>query len=181
MHDEVFGDALTRAANAEHFRDLIEVNRAGVIEQLAFIALTHEGEVMAGMIGGFDLPYVMRSIDSVAKAFDAVDPDSQPGGLLSEPPPPSQLTDEQRADNQVRVDEVLRDLATANERGEIAGTAAIVFGRRPAFYRFNGSLPPSVFARILRALRQQIERGQRVAHRDWTHWDGTDQRNKHCS
>jgi hypothetical protein len=169
LHDEVFGDALSRAANAEHFRDLIEVNRAGVIEQLAFIALTHEGEVEAGMIGRFDLPYVMRSIDSVAKVFDAVGPGSQSGGLLSEPPPPSQLTEEQRADNQARVDEVLHDLATANERGEIAGTAAIVFGRHPAFYRFNGSLPPSLFARILRALRQQIERGQHVGQYDWTH------------
>ena len=33
LHDEVFGGALTRAANAAHFAELIEVNGAGEIEQ----------------------------------------------------------------------------------------------------------------------------------------------------
>lgn len=158
LHDDVFGGALTRAANAAHFAELIEVNGAGEVEQLAFAILDHDGEAMIGMIGASDAPYVMRSIGFVADVLDAVGPNSVPVGLVDEPPPPCQLTADQLLDNRARINSVLRDLATASVRGRIAGTAAVVFNRRPALYRFVGDVPPRTFADLLRQLRGQIAR-----------------------
>jgi hypothetical protein len=161
LHDEVFGGALTRAANAAHFAELIEVNGAGEIEQLAFAVLDHDGEAMIGMIGTSDAPYVTRSVGFLADVLDAVGPNSVPVGFVDEPPPPCQLTADQLLDNRARIDSILRDLATASVRGRVAGTAAVVFNRRPALYRFVGDVPVRTFADLLRQLRDRVARGDR--------------------
>jgi len=162
LHDEVFGDTLTCEANAQHLSELIKLNAVGHVEDLAIVVRDHDDELTTGIVGSFsDAPYVMRSIDAVADVLDAAGPDTILAGLVDELPPPRQPTADQLADNRARIDAILRELAEANARGRVAGTAAIAFSRWPAIYHFAGHVPPRAFADMLRELRDRIARGER--------------------
>ena len=139
LHSEVFGCALMRAANAKLLGDLIERNDACHVEQLALVVMLHEGTTAARLARASDLPYVMRSLAAVADVLDAARRAPPPSsGLVQEPPPASEITEEQQTEYRADIDAFLHRVADLNDRGDIAGTAAIVFSRRPAVYRFAG-------------------------------------------
>lgn len=85
LHDEVLGHDLTHAANAAHLADLKVVNSAGGIEQLAYVAVDHDLDALACVIGDSDRDYVVRSLDFVVDALKSVIPGYEPTGLVPFP------------------------------------------------------------------------------------------------
>ena len=149
---EIFAAAPTKAANAEHVRDLLEVNRAGAIAYLAIAVIKTDGLMHFFGRGGFDPAFAMRAIGAVADIVDGTATRAEFTHRVATLPPRAHVDERRRRLYRAAIGAALRDLGDQNDRGELAGAVVVGCGPAGAAYHLIGSIPPRPTARLLRKL-----------------------------
>jgi hypothetical protein len=158
LHVETFGASPAGAADAEYFRDLIAINRAGEVDHLGYVVIERDGAMSFGGKGTYDPAYVMRALEAVADVLDGTLDRSEFTRRLGATPPRTRVSESSGRRFRADIDSTVRDLARRLDRGEIAGAVVVACGPGGAAARTIGTVPPRPTARLLRKFCDEIER-----------------------
>jgi hypothetical protein len=151
LFDQFFGNELAESGNTQQFGELLEVNAAGGVQQLAFVVADQTGNINAGLIGTSN-DSTRASIATVAEILEGFGSHSHPAGYFPSAPQIPEPSADQLNNNRFRIHQMLTNFAEATARGRVRGSLAIALTPRATLFRMVGETTPQGFARLLRRL-----------------------------